>query len=208
MSGEFKQQLKIQMHAREVSGFDSWSRYLKFATAVQRAVHSESDSSLDDAVKDAKKKVRSLAITTGERKTPKDLFPNSLLTKDSEWPEDKGDCVFDFNNVQCPYGEKCFRNHANSSKSSSSSAATNGSNSPKIRALDVKMRKLSAQKAQLLAAEEDGGSISSDGSEDSHDPHKCPPLPPTSRGGSRGSASSSVSSDDLASLKRLLGLDN
>jgi hypothetical protein len=130
------------------------------------------------------------------------------FTKDSEWPEDKGDCVFDFNNVQCPYGEKCFRNHANSSKSSSSSAATNGSNSPKIRAPDVKMRKLSAQKAQLLAAEEDGGPISSDGSEDSHDPHKCPPLPPTSRGGSRGSASSSVSSDDLASLKRLLGLNN
>ena len=87
-------------------------------------------------------------------------------------------------------------------------AASNGSNSPKIRALDVKMRKLYAQKAQLLAAEEDGGSISSDRSEDSYDPHKCPPLPPTSRGGSRGSASSSVSSDDLASLKRLLGLDN
>ena len=54
MSGEFKQQLRIQMHAREVSSFGSWSQYLKFVTAVQRAVHSESDSSLDDAVKDAK----------------------------------------------------------------------------------------------------------------------------------------------------------
>ena len=132
MSSEFKQQLKIQMHAREVSSFDSWSRYLKFVTAVQRAVHSESDSSLDDAIKDGKKKIRSLKnIPVGERKTPKDLFPNSLLTKDSEWPEDKGDCVFDFNNVQCPYGDKCFRNHAKNPKSSPSSAATNGSISPK-----------------------------------------------------------------------------
>ena len=87
-------------------------------------------------------------------------------------------------------------------------AATNGSNSPKTRALDVMMRKLSAQKDQLLAAEEDGGSISSVESDGSFDPHKMPPLPPTSRGGSRGSASSAVSSGDLASLKRLLGLGN
>ena len=87
-------------------------------------------------------------------------------------------------------------------------AASNGSNSPKIRALDVAMRKLSAQKDQLLAAEEDGVSISSNESDDSFDPHKMPPLPPTSRGGSRGSASSSVSTDDLASVKRLLGLHN
>ena len=29
MSSEFKQQLKIQMHAREASSSDSWSRYLK-----------------------------------------------------------------------------------------------------------------------------------------------------------------------------------
>jgi len=177
MSGEFKQQLKIQMHAREVSSFDSWSRYLKFVTAVQRAVYSESDSSLDDAVKDVKKKVRSLAIPTGERKTPKDLFPNSLLTKDSEWPEDKGDCVFDFNNAQCPYGEKCFRNHVNSSKSSSSSAATNGSNSPspKVRAIEVQMRKLSAQKERLQLEEEEPGIFSSS-SEDDDSPAR--PLPP------------------------------
>ena len=105
MSGEFKQQLKIQMRAREVSSFDSWSRYLKFVTAVQRAVHSESDSSLDGAIKDGKKKFRSLKnIPVGKRKTPMDPFPNSLLTQDREWPDDKGDCVFDFNNVQCPYG--------------------------------------------------------------------------------------------------------
>jgi hypothetical protein len=54
--------------------------------------------------------------------------------------------LFDFNNVQCPYGEKCFRNHVNSSKSPSSSAATNGSNSPspKVRAIEIQMRKLSA----------------------------------------------------------------
>ena len=182
MSGEFKQQLKIQMHAREVSGFDSWSRYLKFATAVQRAVHSESDSSLDVAVKDAKKKVRSLAVATGERKTPEDLFPNSLLTKDSEWPEDKGDCVFDFNNVQCPYGDKCFRSHVNNSKSSSSSAATNDSNSssPKMRAIDTQMRKLAAQKERLQLEEEESGIFSSSSEED--DPHKAPPcrFPPAS----------------------------
>ena len=60
MRSEFKQQLKTQMHSREVRSFDSWSRYLKFVTAVQRAVHSESDSSLDDAIKDGKKKIRSL----------------------------------------------------------------------------------------------------------------------------------------------------
>jgi len=210
MNSEFKQQLKVQMHARQVVGFDSWAQYLKFVTSVQRAVNSDSDASSDDGNKEviSKKKIRSLVTTTGGRKTPKDLFPDSPLTSTSEWPEERDRCVFDYNKVRCPYGEKCTRSHINTSKPSPSVAASDGSNSPKIRALDVKMRKLSAQKAQLLAAEEDGGSISSDGSEDSYDPHKCPPLPPTSRGGSRGSASSSVSSDDLASLKRLLGLDN
>ena len=74
MSSEFKQQLKIQMRAREVSSFDSWARYLTFVTAVQRVVHSDSDSSSDDAIKDGKKKLRSLKnIPVGERKTPKDL---------------------------------------------------------------------------------------------------------------------------------------
>ena len=88
MSTEFKRELIIQMHAREVSSFESWSRYLKFVTAVQRAVHSDGDSSSDDAIKDSKKKIRSLNnIPVGERKAPKDLFPNSPLTKDSEWPE-------------------------------------------------------------------------------------------------------------------------
>ena len=67
MSSEFKQQLKTQMHAREVSSFDSWSRYLMFVTAVQRAVHSESGSSLDDAIKDGKKKIRSLLKKSGRR---------------------------------------------------------------------------------------------------------------------------------------------
>ena len=63
--------------------------------SVQRAVHSDTGASSDDGNKDliSKKKIRSLAITAGERKTPHDLFPSSLLTKDSEWPEDKGDCV-------------------------------------------------------------------------------------------------------------------
>ena len=69
------------------------------------------------------------------------------------------------------------------------------------------MRKLSAQKEQLLAAQEDEGSISSIDSEGSVDPHKAPPLPPTDLARSRGSASVS-SSDDLSSLKRLLGLNN
>ena len=101
MSSEFKQQFKVQMHARQVVGFGSWAQYLKFVTSVQRAVHSDTDASSDEGNKDviSKKKVRSLVTTTGERKTPKDLFPNSLLTKDSEWPEDKGDCAFDFGNV-------------------------------------------------------------------------------------------------------------
>ena len=85
MSSEFKQQLEIQMHAREVSSFDSWSRYLKFVTAVQRAVHSDGDSSSDGTTNDGKKKIRSLKnMSVGERKTPKDIFPNNLLTKDSE----------------------------------------------------------------------------------------------------------------------------
>ena len=179
MSSEFKQQLKVQMHARQVVGFGSWAKYLKFVTSVQRAVHSDTDASSDEGNKDviSKKKIRSLVITTGERKTPKDLFPNSLLTKDSEWPEDKGDCVFDFNNVQCPYGDKCFRNHVNNSKSSSSSAATNGSNSssPKMRAIDIQMRKLSAQKERLQLEEEESGIFSSS-SEDDDPPAR--PLPP------------------------------
>jgi len=191
MSSEFKQQLKIQMHAREVSSFDSWSRYLKFVTAVQRAVHSESDSSLDGAIKDGKKKIRSLKnIPVGERKTPKDLFPNSLLTKDSEWPEDKGDCVFDFNNVQCPYGEKCFRNHVKNPKSSPSSAATNGPNSPKMRAIESQMRRLSAQKERLQLEEDESGIFSSSSEDD--DPHKAPPLSPyryTTSSSSRSSGS-------------------
>ena len=53
-----------------------------------------------------------LARGDGERETPKDLFPRSLPTKGSECPEDKGGCVFDFNNAQCPYGDKCSRSHA------------------------------------------------------------------------------------------------
>ena len=210
MNSEFKQQLKVQMHARQVVGFDSWAQYLTFVTSVQRAVNSDTDASSDDENKKviSKKAVRSLVTTTGGRKTPKDLFPDSPLTSTSEWPEERDRCVFDYNKVRCPYGGKCTRIHINTSKPSPSVAASNGSNSPKIRALDVAMRKLSAQKDQLLAAEDDGVSISSNESDDSFDPHKMPPLPPTSRGGSRGSASSSVSTDDLASLKRLLGLDN
>ena len=162
MSSEFKQQLKVQMHARQVVSFDTWSQYLKFVTAVQRAVQSDDDSSSNDEAKEvtsSKKKFRSL-VATGGRKTPKDLFPDSPLTSTSEWPEERDRCVFDYNKVRCPYGDKCTRNHINTSKSSPSVAATNGSNSPKIRALDVMMRKLSAQKDQLLAAEEDGGSVS------------------------------------------------
>ena len=186
MNSEFKQQLKVQMHARQMVGFGSWAQYLKFVTSVPRAVNSDTDASSDDGNKDviSKKKIRSLAITTGERKTPKELFPNSLLTTDSEWPEDKGDCVFDFNNAQCPYGDKCFRNHANNSKSPASSAATNGSNSPspKMRATDTQMRKLAAQKERLQLEDEESGVFSSSSEED--DPHKVPPYrfpPPSSR---------------------------
>ena len=161
MSSEFKQQLKVQMHARQVVSFNSWSEYLKFVTSVQRAVESDDDSSSNDGGKDAtskKKQFRSL-VTTGGQKTPKDLFPDSPLTSTSEWPPEKDRCVFDFNHVQCPYGEKCRRKHANS-KSSSSSAATDGSNSPKVRAINVMIRKLSAEKDRL-AAQEDEGSVSS-----------------------------------------------
>ena len=61
-------------------------------------------------------------------------------------------------------------------KSSSSLAATDGSNSPKIRALEVQMRKLPAQKDRLLAAqeeEEEGGVHQPQGLSDSEDddPH-------------------------------------
>ena len=49
MSSEFKQQLKIQMHARQVVSFDSWAQYLKFVTSVQRAVQPDGDSSSDIA---------------------------------------------------------------------------------------------------------------------------------------------------------------
>ena len=215
MNSEFKQQLKVQIHARQAVSFDSWAQYPKFVTSVQRAVQSDGDSSSDIGrwrYKDAtsKKKIRSLVTTTGGRKTPKDLFPNSPSPAPvtSEWPEEKDRCVFDFNHVQCPYGEKCTRKHANTSKSSSSLAATGGSNSPKIRALDAMMRKLSAQKEQLLiAAQEDEGTISSIDSEASIDPHsKSPPLPPTDRARSRGSAPVN-SSDDLSSLKRVLGIN-
>jgi hypothetical protein len=198
MSSEFKQQLKVQMHARQVVSFSSWSEYLKFVTSVQRAVESDDDSSSNDEVKDektsSKKKFRSL-VTTGGRKTPKDLFPDSPLTSTSEWPVEKDRCVFDFNHVQCPYGEKCTRKHANS-KSSSSSAATDGSNSPKVRAINVMIRKLSAEKDRL-AAQEDEGSVSSINSEETD---------PMSDDDDRGKfGSSSVSS---GSIKRLLGLDD
>ena len=40
MDSEFKQQLKIQMHARQVTRFNSWPEYLEFVTSVQRAVQS------------------------------------------------------------------------------------------------------------------------------------------------------------------------
>ena len=189
--------------------FDSWAQYLKFVTSVQRAVQSNGDSSSNDGGKDAisKKKVRSL-VTTGGRKPPQDLFPDSPLTSTSEWPEEKDRCVLDFSHVRRPYGgEKCTRKHANTSKSSSSLAATDGSNSPKIRALNGMMRKLSAQKKRLIAAQEDEGSVSSIDSDDTDDPHKPSRLPPTNRARSRGSSSVNLA-DDLGSLKRLLGLGN
>ena len=176
MRSEFKRQLKIQMHAREISSFDR-SRYLKFVTAVQRAVHSDGNSSSDGAIKYGKKKIRPLKnIPVGERKTPEDLFPNSFLAKDSEWPEDKGDCAFDLDNVQCPYGGKCFRNHAKNPKSPPSSAATDGSNSPKMRATGSQMRKLSAQKERLQLEEEEFGIFSSSSEDDELD--GAPPLRP------------------------------
>ena len=203
MSSEFKQQLKVQMHARQVVSFDTWSQYLKFVTAVQRAVQSDDDSSSNDEGKDAiskKKKFRSL-VTTGGRKTPKDLFPDSPLTSTSEWPEEKDRCVFDFNHVQCPYGEKCKRKHA--SKSSSSSAATDSTkiratDSPQIRAINVMIRKLSAEKGRL-AAQEDEGSVSSINSDETD------ALSDDDRG--KFGSSSINSADDLGSIKRLLGLD-
>jgi hypothetical protein len=208
MDSGFKQQLKIQMHARQVTRFNSWSQYLEFVTSVQRAVQSDDDASSNDGGKDitSKKKVRSL-VTTGGKRTPKEVFPDSLLTSTSEWPAERDRCVFNHNHVECPFGEKCTRKHANTTKSSSSSsAATDGSNSPKIRAINAMMRKLSAEKGRL-AAQEDEESVSSIDSEVSYDPHKSPPLPPTERARSRGSASI-TSADDLGSLKRLLGLDN
>ena len=103
----------------------------------------------------------------------------------SEWPEDKGDCVFDFNNVQYPYGDKCFRNHANNSKTPASSAATDGSNSPKMRAINSQMRKLAAQKEQLQLEEEGSGIFSSSSEDD--DPHKVPPYRAPSSSRSSGS---------------------
>ena len=128
MDSEFKQQLKVQMHARQVVGFDSWAQYLKFVTSVQRAVNSDTDASSDDENKKviSKKAVRSLVTTTGGRKTPKDLFPDSPLTSTREWPEERDRCVFDYNKVRCPYGGKCTRIHINTSKPSPSVAASNG----------------------------------------------------------------------------------
>ena len=198
LDSEFKQQLNVQMYARQVTSF---------VTSVQRAVQSDDSSSSNDGGKDvtSKKKVRSL-VTTGGRETPKDMFPGSLLTSTSEWPVEKDRCVFDFNHIQSPFGEKCTRKHANTSKPSSSSAATDGSNSPKIRAINIMMRKLSAEKGRL-ASQGDEGSVSSIDSDETNDPRKMPPLPPTDRARSRGSSSVN-SADDLSSLKRLLGLDN
>ena len=85
--------------------------------------------------------------------------------------------MFDFNNVQFPYGDKCFRNHVENPKSSpSSSAATDGSISPKMRAIEAQIRRLSAQKERLQLEEEESGVFSSSSEDD--DPHKSPPLPP------------------------------
>ena len=103
---------------------------------------------------------------------PKDFFPNSDLSSRSEWPEDSSHCVFDYHNVRCPFGEQCKRRHDNNPKPSSTSA-TDGSDSPAIRALDVKMRRLTAQKAQLLAAQEDSPS-----SDESEEEGSWAPLPP------------------------------
>ena len=101
MNREFKQQLKVQMHARQAVSFDSWAQYLKFVTSVQRAVQSDGGSSSDGGGKAvaSKNKIRSLVTTTGGRKSPEDLFPNSPLTSTSEWPKEKDRCVFDFNHV-------------------------------------------------------------------------------------------------------------
>ena len=71
------------------------------------------------------------------------------------------------------------------------------------------MRKLPAQKEQLISVQEEEESTSSIKSEDS-DPHiKAPPLPPTDRARSRvvQQRQSTYSSDELSSLKQLLGLN-
>ena len=174
---------------------------------MQRAIQPDGGSSSNDGGQDAnsKKKVRSL-VTTGGRKTPQDLFPGNLLTSTSEWPLEKDRCMFDLNHVQCPFGEKCTSKHASTSKSSSSSAATDGPNSPKIRAINIMMCKLSVGKGRL-ASQEDEGSVSSIDSNETNAPRRMFPLPPTDRARSRGSSSIN-SAGDLSSLKRLLGLGN
>ena len=86
--------------------------------------------------------------------------------------------MFDFNKVRCPFGERCNRRHVNKPKRGSTTA-TDGSNSSAIRALDVKMRRLTVQKAQLLAAQEDSPS-----SDESGEEGPWAPLPPTSSRGS------------------------
>ena len=81
-----------------------------------------------------------------------------------------------------------------------SNAATDGSNSPKARAINVMIRKLPAEKDRL-AAQEDGGSVSSIDSDETDAMSADTPR------GKFGSSSVS-SADDLGSIKRLLGLDN
>ena len=84
--------------------------------------------------------------------------------------------MFDFNNTQCPYGDKCSRSHAkNPTKPSPSSGSTNGSNSPKMRAIEPHMRRLPAQEERLQLEEEESGIFSSSSEEDD-DPHKAPPY--------------------------------
>ena len=48
MASDFKQHLKIQMHAKGKTSFTDFDDYLKFVTSLQRAVYSDDEASTDD----------------------------------------------------------------------------------------------------------------------------------------------------------------
>ena len=186
-TADFRQTMKVHLHATKVGKFASWGVFYQFVFDFGRAIYSDSESDGDELgeVGDNKNKkpsskhrIRLLTTNTNPQgqRSPAQVSPKDGFSETMGWPEDKTQCVFDFNRIPCKFGKGCKRTHLNSTESDPHSTAATPAT---IRRLDVQIRKLKREKEQLENAERSECETIESSSEDD-DPHKAPPLPPYS----------------------------